>query len=321
MNRIFALLGVIMNVRLIAVFALFSACSAPEYRGAIIKFGEATQAAAKSQSMRLSGLNDRQLADIRGSLALDRVELTYSSGCGLLAVPGSAIKDCIVKRRDEEPIAQPERFTSIEALNKAMGGYGMSISTLAADASADSAAFNKSLTDLATSIDGLNAALDGAGSGATDNAAKLQAGATGLGSLGNALFAGSRVSKLREIIVAIDPQIQEATSLLGLASEALTLTETGAGVDKIEQTRRELQEAISGGAKTQDVAKLQSRLFTEVEELKRIAAVRDTFVVVGKTHAELAKSSRAGASLEDLKASIFELASLVSILTTSSEAF
>lgn len=304
-----------------SVFTLMSACSAPEYRGSVIKFGEATQAAADAQTTRLNSLTDRQISDIRGGLAEGRVILAYSSECASLAVPGSEIKDCVVVRRDGQPIAQPETFTSIVSLNKAMGEYGASLALLAADASDDAAAFSKSLTDLAASVDSLDAALDGSDAGETENAPKLQAAATGLGGVGNALFASSRVSTLREIISETDPQIQEATRLLAFASEALALSEVSASLKKIERTRSELQTAIVSGVSTQDVAKLQSRLFSEVEELKRLAATRDTYTAIGESHAELAKASQSGSSLEDLKASIFELAGLVELLSTASEEF
>ncbi|MDA8747397.1 hypothetical protein N9M66_04225 [Litoreibacter sp.] len=233
----------------VSFLVLTSACSAPEYRGSVIKFGEATQAAANAQTTRLNALSDRQISEIRGELAQDRVILAYSPECALLAVPGSKIKDCVVVRRDGQPITQPEKFTSIVALNKAMGEYGVSLAALAADATGDAAAFSKSLTDLATSVDGLGAALDGSDSGKTENAPKLQAAAKGLGGLGNVLFASSRVSKLREIISETDPQIQEATLLLAFASEALTLSEVTASLQKIERTRGELQTTIAKGAK------------------------------------------------------------------------
>jgi hypothetical protein len=303
----------------IVAVAVLMGCSAPEYRGSVMSFGVAADKAAKAQSERLSRLNERQIAAVRGQLAAERISLAPAGACAALAIPGSKVKDCVVVRSDGADIAQPETFTSLAALNKAVGAYGNSLSLLAADVAGDAAAFSKSLTSLATSVDGLNATLDGSDSGKTDNAARLAAGATIIGGLGNTFFAGSRVAKLKEIIVETDPQIQQATSLLSRASEALLLAEVSSAIGAANTTRTRLDRAILTGANAEAVGKLQAKLFEEVAVVRQTAAVRDSYAAVGKAHASLVEASVGGASLDDLKASIFELAALVALLDAAVE--
>jgi hypothetical protein len=300
---------------------VFSACSAPEYRGSVIAFGEATETAAQAQTARLNSLSDRQLAQIRGTLARERVLLDYSPSCALLGQPGADITQCEVIRRDGQPIGTPERFSSVAALNAAMADYGRALSSLAANADDDAAAFAKSLTDMAASVDGLGTALDGGTAGASERANRLNAIASGGGSVGGALFAGSRVSKLRDIISEVDPDVQQATRLLSQAAEALSFSEVTAGLQKATATRDTLRRTIANGGSEQAIAKLQSQLFSEIEDLKRVSRIKDTYTAIGQSHAALAEASGSGASLDELQASILELARLAKDISSASETF
>jgi hypothetical protein len=298
-----------------------AACSSPEYRGSVIAFGDATESAANAQNSRLASLSDRQLAQIRGTLARERVLLDYSPSCALLGQPGADITQCEVIRRDGQPIATPERFSSIADLNAAMADYGRALSALAANADDDAAAFAKSLTDMAASVDGLGTALDGGSASATERAGRLNAIASGGGSIGGALFAGSRVSKLREIISEVDPDIQQATRLLSEAAEALSFSEVTAGLQRATATRDALRRTIANGGSEQSIAQLQSQLFSEIEELKRLSRVKDAYSAIGSSHAALAEASGSGAGLDELQASILELAKLAKDISSASEAF
>jgi hypothetical protein len=309
------------NALTLSLILVVSACSAPEFRGSVIAFGDATETAAQAQTARLAALSDQQLAQIRGSLARERVLLDYSPACALLGQPGADITQCEVIRRDGEPIGTPERFSSLEALNAAMADYGRALSTLAANADNDAAAFTKSLTDLAASVDGLGAALDSGAASASDRTDRLNAIATGGGSIGGALFAGSRVSKLRDIISQVDPDIQQATRLLSQAAEALSFSEITAGLQKATATRDALRRTVANGGSQQSIARLQSQLFTDIENLKRLSHVKDTYAAIGQSHAALARASGSGASLDELKASILELARLAKDVSSTSDAF
>ena len=300
---------------------VLAGCAAPEYRASVLQFGEATEVAAAAQTKRFENQTDDQLAAIRGQLAENRVILSYSPECAKLALPGSDIGACVVVRRDGQELAQSERFTSIEALNKAVSDYGSSLSALAADVKEDSAAFSKSLTELATSVDGLNAALAGSETRTTDNAPRLQASANIIGGVGNAIFAGSRVAKLREIISRADPSIQEATQLLSRASEALTLNEVSRSIQRVERAETKLERAVQKGANTATIAKLQGQIFSEVDALRRTAAVKDTYVLIGEAHAILAEASRFQASFPESRASILELVALAKLLSAETKKF
>lgn len=300
----------------VMALAVVAGCSSPVYRGSVASFGEATEAAAQAQTKRLGTLSENQISDIRGDLAQDGVFLAYAPECALLAVPGSSIEDCKVVRRDGAPIENPESFASIAALNKAMGEYGANLAVLAADAAQDGAAFNTSLTNLAVSVEGLSSALGGAGT-----KDQFEAVGAAFGGIGTATFAGARTSKLREIIVAVDPQIQQATGLLSAASEALTLSEVTTSLQRVERSERALAAAYANNASTRDVQRLQDRLFDEVAALKRSAAARDAYANIGQTHAKLAKASRDSASKEDLQGSIVELSKLVKLLSESADQF
>ena len=296
---------------------VLAGCAAPEYRASVLLFGEATQVAATAQTKRLENLTGEQLAAVRGQLAQGRVILSYSPECAKLALSESNIDigACIVVRRDGQELAQSERFTSIEALNRAVSDYGSSLSTLAADVGEDSAAFNKSLTELAISVDGLNAALVGSETGKTNNAPRLQASANIISSIGNTIFAGSRVADLREIISRTDPSIKLATQLLSRASEALTLNEVSLSIWRVETAIANLETAIQKNKSTATIAELQAQVFSEVDALRRTAAVKDTYVLIGEAHAKLAETSQSQASFADLSASILELAALARLLS------
>ena len=141
------------------------------------------------------------------------------------------------------------------------------------------------------------------------------------GGIGTAAFAGARASKLREIIVAVDPQIQQATGLLSAASEALTLSEVTTSLQRVERAERALSAGYANGVSSREVQRLQDRLFDEVAALKRSAAARDAYANIGQTHAKLAKASRDSASKEDLQGSIVELSKLVKLLAESADPF
>lgn len=296
--------------------ALIAGCSSPVYRGSVVSFGEATQAAAQAQTKRLNTLTDTHVSDIRRALAQDRVLLAYAPECALLAVPGSSIDDCRVVRRDGAAIDSPESFASLASLNKAVGDYGTNLAALAADASQDGAAFNTSLTNLAVSAEDLSTALGGAGT-----KDQFDAAGVAFGGIGTAAFAGARTSKLKDIIVATDPQIQQATGLLSAASEALTLSEVTTSLQRVERAERALATGYANGAPSQELERRQNTLFDEVDALKRAAAARDAYAKIGQTHAKLAQASQSSARKEDLQGSILALSKLAKLLAASADPF
>lgn len=310
----------ITRIFLFTTILTLSACSMPEYRASVVKFGEATELTATKQGQRLDNLTDRQRQDILKELATKRVVLSYSAGCAQLAVPGSDPKACYVVGTDGKRIPQAETFGGLEALNKALGQYSQSLKLLASDTTEDAATFNASLLELAASADGLIAAVQET-TGPTENAAALTSAATISGALANAAFGAARASRLRDIIIEMDPVVQESAKQLAQMSEALTLSEAAASVDAIEDARTKLSANISSGASTAVVAKNQAALIEKVTKAKRTAQLRDPYAKIAKAHAELAKASRQGASQADIKASVLELLALAQLLKSEAETF
>lgn len=172
---------------------------------------------------------------------------------------------------------------------------------------------------MATSVDSLDAALGGSETEKTDNSPRLQASASIIGDVGNTIFAGARVAKLREIISRAEPSIQDAIQLLSRASEALTLYEVSLSLGSVERVRNKLEEAIKKKKNIAIIAKLQGQLFSEVDALRRTAASKDTYVLIGKAHTKLAETSRSQTSFSDLRESILELAALAKRLSAEAK--
>ena len=297
--------------------SVITACTSPQLRGSTANFGEATHIAASAQTERLNKLTALQIDSIRGNLASERVILAYSQGCAELINPGTPQGDCRVVRRDGKPIPEAATFPSILALNKALADYGKNLALLAQDSSKDNAAFNKSLLDLVASVEDLGAAIGLTDSAKDSNSSNSLAAVTGVTQLSGVLSAAVRAGKLREIIIASDPSVQQAALLLSQASKAIGLLEITIVVETTDRTQIELQRAISSGAKKQTVAKLQSELFKNVENIKRIHQLKDTYDVIGKSHSELAKAAQSRASSEELRATIVELLEIVTALQNS----
>jgi hypothetical protein len=291
-----------------------SGCSAPEFRGSTAKFGEAVQASASGQTDRLGKLTATQVDDIRGGLAAERVYLAYSPGCAELLIPGASPKNCKVIRADGQAIPEAKTFASILALNKALGSYGKSLALLAEDSSEDSAAFNKSLLDMVASVEGLEVALSNSGSGEASDPSGFNVFATGLTKVSGAFFAASRARKLRKIIIAADPKIQAATKILSRASEGLATFEITHAIEGADRTQVALKRSLSSGAKTAKIAALQAKLFDDVAQIRRIARLKDSYAVIGKSHGELTKAAHVGSNKEDLSAAIVELLQVVTAL-------
>lgn len=290
-----------------------SACTQPAYRASVATFGEAAQVTAASQAERLQGLMDRQAEDIRTDLAQRRVLLRASTGCAALLIPGSNPNACTVVASDGTPLAQPEEFGNISAMNAAFAAYGKQLAALASDADQDATAFNAALIDLAASADGLSGAVFG-GSVPTQNADDLKRGATIGGILLSAAAGVSRTAQLRQIIIDTDPLIQAAAAQLDGASESLLITEIAQALERLEAAKSELETSVRQGASTAVIAAKQATVFDRVDAVRRLSIVRGSYGQLAQTHGNLARAARSGLSDADFEASIIELVTLTNTL-------
>jgi hypothetical protein len=124
--------------------------------------------------------------------------------CTIVALPGSG--DEVEFHYDLPAIVQ---------LQRALSSYGKTLALLAADADADQVAFSASIDKLGTSIGKLDAAISKtAGNNRVVTGDKIGTVASVIGSLGQLAFKYQRQHALRRIIIANDPLIQEALTVL-----------------------------------------------------------------------------------------------------------
>lgn len=305
---------------LVGILLCVGACSGSEFNASVRSFGEATERASSLQSDRLGDLNDRERSQIRMNLAETRVELRVTGECSALVIPGSGASpgDCKIVQLGGSEIPSPQRFSSIEALGKAVGDYGAALAALAGSASEDAGAFQASLLDLAGTVDGLDAALN-TQAAPRATAASQEAQATILGAVAGAATEYQRARVLREIIVGVDPILQDAVQSLTQASDLLYTSEMNLLDRAVSQAQTELSVAIGRGANTNQIARLQSALFRAVEELKAGAATRNSFADIGKAHGALAKAAADGVNRDDMDDAIKATIDLIKTVETASK--
>jgi hypothetical protein len=298
---------------ILSVALAVSGCSQPEYRASASKFGEATQLATNAQQARFQTLSDTETTAIRQEMAQSRVLLRASVGCATLFVPGADANACFVETSDGAQMPQANSFPNIMQLNGAFSAYGKQLAGVAANSDEDAAAFSASLIELAASADELNAALTRSTT-PDANVERLDRSATVVGLVLSAAEGASRTAKLRRIIVAADPSVQQVAMQLNAASEAVLSAEIQQAFSDVETAQTDLQTSVARGRPTATIAAKQATLIQRVDTLRRISAVNGSFAQLAQTHTALADAARSGISDNDFETSILELITLIKTL-------
>ncbi len=269
-----------------------------------IAFEEATSSAIREHKERLITLARDQAEAQAEYLSENRVDLRMSSGCAHLLLPESDVANCTLVRADGEPLERPITGENILALGEALEDYASSLRLLAINASKDTGEFSRSLYRTTISLRLLEETNKGWGEEGSSAVEAIVAETGSLESL------EARVSTLREIIVAADPSVQEATRLLSFSAEMLSVSVRLGAFKELNLAQNRSAQAISTGASAVEITKNHDALFSKLEEFKRDAIAVRSFVrlfsSISKTHAKLSELSQAGASLDVLSTAIFE---------------
>ncbi|HEY0414008.1 MAG TPA: hypothetical protein VGD66_12800 [Allosphingosinicella sp.] len=313
------------RLALIAALAL-SACVNPAFRETTGQFGAVTKKAVSQQNDRLASIASDEDERIRAGLASNRRILFLDPVCGTaVALPSGAgdpnapAAPCRLVLQGNNPIEEAPKFQNILALSSALTDYADGLIALTSDASADQQAFTTSLSGLATSLGGLDGAIQKA-TGATpaDRSAKLGAVATLIAEAGNLYFAHRRDNALKRIVLAGDPLVQEAVGLLSGVGSGIDLYDRSvlaqhlaAAVDRAQIVAADQSQRVDSVRAAQDA------VFEAVDAYNNYGVDRRQFRDIGIAHAKLAEAARRGASLAELKAAVEAVGHLASTANTT----
>lgn len=316
-------------------------CVNPAFRESVGQFGTLTKATAGAQQQGLAAVVAGEQERLRAGLARDRVQLALGRDCAsALAVPDqdpptednvpaaaetnlpagaeqtAELPRCqlVAVQQGGEPIPQAATYENIVALSSALANYSDSLVALAAGASADQKAFADSLSQLATSVGGLNGAIrKAAGAPEQDLSQKLGAIAGFVAEVGNLYFAYQRDHALRQIIVRAGPFVERAVALLIEADQALQLFNDNRRLTDLRTAQREAQEAAANPRNSESqIRAAQNRLYASLDAYNRGTALVQPFRAVGVAHVRLVRAARSGASAAELRAAIEAILHLAS---------
>ncbi len=307
----------------------FSGCSTSRFTQTAGQFGALTQTAAEEQNKRLGAVAADEIERYRQSLAENKTDLKMRDCSATLADPAVAPIKLIPRCRLTERVSQGEyrelapdvRFENITALNSALADYANGLALLAADASEDQQTFTASVSNLASSLGGLDGAIrkvTGASEG--DSAAKFSAVGTLVAKLGNIYFASRRQSVLKLMIIEADPLVQRSTAILGDADSQLDLYDRLPLYEAVVKAQQNADETRAG-SDINAIRSAQDRLFTAVERFNAYQIDRSRFAAIGAAHTKLVDAAKAGATVKDLHAAIVAIVDLASTLGETKSAF
>jgi hypothetical protein len=309
----------------VAALAL-AACVNPAFREATGQFGAVTKEAVGQQNDRLAVIASDEAERIRADLAANRRILFLDPACGTaVALPSGAgdpnapAAPCGLVLQGGKPIEEAPRFQNILALSAALSDYADALIALTSDATADQQAFATSLSGLATSLGGLDGAIQKA-TGATpaDRSAKFGAVATLLAEAGNLYFAHQRNNALKRIVIAGDPLVQEAVGLLSGVGSGIDLYDRTVLAQHLAAAVDRAQSVAADPSQSPDsVRSAQDALFAAVDAYNNYGADRRQFRDIGIAHAKLAEAARRGASFAELKAAAEAVMHLASTANTT----
>jgi hypothetical protein len=306
------LVPVSRKIALVAMLAITSGCISPAFRDSVGQFGTVTKTTVTAQGQQLAAISATEQERIRAQLAANRVDLVLAPSCAETLAPndtGTADPPapvCTLARADGTALTDAPRYEHILALGAALSAYADSLIALAADSSQDQKAFAGSLSALATSLGGLDGAIQRVTGG--DRAAsqpQLNAVATLVAEAGNLYFAYERSRVLKRIIIAGDPTVQRAVDLLTGADAGIDLYNRNALLLHLRATANNARRlAANPGTSATAMRAAQDALFAEVATYNRYAAGVQRFRAIGAAHTQLVRAARANASAADLAAAI-----------------
>jgi hypothetical protein len=320
-----------------AIALAVSGCVSPAFRTSVGQFGTVTKAAATAQNQRLAAVTANEEERIRSDLVRNRIVLRFDQTCSerlaaaaaeaaappapaAPATPPSPEPECrLVPLHGDAPVEQAPRFEHIIALSGALSAYSDSLIALTADSTTDQKAFATSLSGLATSLGGLDAAIRAAvGEPAGQASAQFGEVAKLIAEAGNLYFAFERDRQLRNIIIKANPIVQHAVRLLSGADGDLTLNERTRLMRLLDDAEGQVSDAINHKASDAALRAAEDRLFQRLAAYNNHGANLQGFAAIGVAHDQLATAAAAH-STASLQSAIEAIGALVHLATTAQQ--
>lgn len=293
-----------------AIALLLSGCVSDHFRQTVGTFATATKASVAAEDARLAAVSADEDARFHARLALTPTDLRLDPACAAtLAAQSAGIAStpapCFLTDAHGQPIGAPPDFAHLHALGAALAAYSDSLVLLAADSSADQAAFYAAVLGLGAAAGGLDDAVRKASGAApvTDHAT-TDAVAGIVASAGKLLLSAQRGRALRHIVIATDPAVQRASALLAQADDRLRLYDLATLAPALFAAQGAASDAIGRHAAVADIRAAQDALFAQVAAYNQAASEASPYAAIGAAHAKLAVAARRGATLAELTAAI-----------------
>lgn len=311
------------------VLLLLSACSSTGFQSSIGEFGKLTSAASNEQATSLVRITQYEAERIRAQQAASHIDLRLQANCAAVltvvsvkeAPDDRSPQPCGFVAADKRELEQPPQFSNIIALSKGLNSYAESLVELASDRDSDNKAFTSSVTGLATSLGGLDAAVQKAtGADESHSSEKLGAIASLVDEAGRLYFAHQRNAALRKIIIAADPFVQDAARLLSGADQRIDLYDrAGLAQDLLKAQKH--QSEIAASASPEELRAAQEKMYDLLTAFTQRGEGTERFIAIGKAHAKLAKAAAAGAKPAEIKEAILALIQLAGTIDKTADAF
>lgn len=297
---------------------LLAGCASAKLAGEVGKFQTVTDEAVKAQSAQIASFAKQNTERVYTRLATQRVELTYTEGCIDVVLDPAALATCHVEDASGERVQLAFEPTGVLALGAALSTYAARLVQLAADSDADVAVFDKSIDALAQSVSQLSGAIAAATESAPAvSATDLNAVADIAAKVGGVYLQYQRERALRDIIIASNPFIVEATRRLADADGVLRGYDVKVALANLERAQQDLRRTIEANGSAADIGPKQKVFLTRFDEFRAAAVARTAFINLGNAHDALATVAASGASMADMRAYMRELMSAAEVIAQS----
>lgn len=306
-----------------AILIGLSGCAtSTAFRNSVGQFATLTKAGTNAQNTRLAAIVADDQERIRAALAAGRVDLRLDPACAATITSQEAgPAPCRLVRADGQPIEQPVQIDNILALSAALGAYADGLIAVAADPTADQAAFTSSINSLGTSLGKLEGEVRTA-TGATPGSSRTEIGAVAavVAEAGNLYFGYRRSRALQQIVLKGDPIVQQAVATLVRVQLRVRQYDRSTLFAQVQAAQqRASQLAHTPGASVADLRTAQNALFAALAAYNGAGSDVAKYVAIGEAHAALAQAARAGASPEQMAAAITAIMHLADTIHDSVE--
>ena len=306
----------------VILIGLSGCATSTAFRNSVGQFATLTKAGTAAQNTRLAAIVADDQERIRAALAAGRVDLRLDPACAATVTSQeTGPAPCRLVRADGQPIEQPVQIDNILALSAALGAYADGLIAVAADSTADQAAFTSSINSLGTSLGKLEGEVRTA-TGATPGSSRTEIGAVAavVAEAGNLYFGYRRSRALQQIVLKGDPIVQQAVATLVRVQLRVRQYDRSTLFAQVQAAQqRASQLAHTPGAGVADLRTAQNALFAALAAYNAAGGDVAKYAAIGEAHSALAEAARAGASPEQMAAAITAIMHLAGTIHDSVE--